>query len=170
MQYFLFLNTVCEQPYSLYSISPFKIKSCFLLLIKVRMFSFNINSSADLPSAPLEPKVIPQTLTSVVLSWLAPRDSPCVFSYIITVISIGQEGSVSIAYTTTSNTTNIRLFNMKKKLGYIFTVAGVENGGRVGKLSSSSEIITLDGKLKLIKVGKWMYTIYIYLYIIHAHI
>ena len=118
------------------------------------MFSFNINSSADLPSAPLEPKVIPQTLTSVVLSWLAPRDSPCVFSYIITVISVGREGSASIAYSTTSNTTSITLFNMTKKLGYIFTVAGVDSGGRVGKPSSSSEIITLDGKLKLIKVGK----------------
>ena len=125
----------------------------------------NTNSPADPPSTPLEPKAVPQTLTSIFLSWLAPRDSSCVVSYIINVINIDHEGRVSIAYSATSNTTNITLFNLTPKQGYIFTIAGVDNGGIVGKFSSSSEIITLDGKLKLIKVRS-AYTL-IYLYLIH---
>ena len=102
------------------------------------MHLLNDNSPADPPSPPLEPKVFPQTLTSVVLSWLAPSDSLCVFNYIITIVYIYDEGNVSYIYNTTSNITSITLVNMTQKLDYMFTVAGVDTGGRIGKSSAFS--------------------------------
>ena len=40
---------------------------------------------------------------------------------------------------------------MTQKLDYMFTVAGVDSGGRIGESSAFSEVITLDGKLKIRK-------------------
>ena len=131
----LCLNTVCINSHS----------------YMVYVHLLNVYYFAGPPSAPLELKVCPQALTSVVLSWLAPSDSLCIFSYIITIINIYDEGNISYTYNTTFNTTSITLFNMTQKLDYVFTVAGVDSGGRIGKSIAFSEVITLDGKLKIKK-------------------
>ena len=120
-----------------------------VLLPVSKAFIFNIISTIDPPPAPLEPKVFPQTLTSVVLSWLAPRDPLCVFSYIITIIYIFDEGNVSRTYNTSSNATSIALFNVTEKLDFMFTVAGVDRAGRIGQSSTFSEVTMLDGELEI---------------------
>ena len=147
----------CNRCYSSCSIQCCIIASyCFqevlfhtVLMPVSKVCIFNINSTVDPPSAPLEPKVLPQTLTSVVLSWLAPSNPLCVFSYIITIIYIYDEGNVLRIYNTTSTATSITLFNMTEKLDFMFTVAGIDSGGRIGQSSTFSEVIMLDGELKI---------------------
>ena len=97
----------------------------------------------------MNPELLPQTLTSVVLSWIPPSDSLCILGYIVTLTNIS-EGNISYTYNTTSNATSMTLFNLAQKVDYFFTVAGIDTGDRIGKSSGLSEVITLDGKLKYI--------------------
>ena len=38
---------------------------------------------------------------------------------------------------------------MTQKLDYLFRVASVDSGGRIGKFSALTEVIMLDGELKI---------------------
>ena len=96
------------------------------------------------PSAPLSPSFSPQSLSSVVLSW-TPSDADCVVKYIITLTNI-TEWNASYVYNTTINTTSMTVSDLTQGVEYSFTVAGIDEEGRVGEASASSERLTFDGK------------------------
>ena len=100
---------------------------------------------ADPPSPPLNPKLLPQSLTSATLSWTAPNDSICVTGYIVTLINVTEE-IVSQIYNVTTNVTSITVSELTQRAEYYFTMVGVDIGGRVGKTSVLSESLTLDSK------------------------
>ena len=99
----------------------------------------------DPPSAPLQPKFFPKTLTSAILFWISPTDSVCDSRYIIHLNNI-LEGNASYVHNTTTNATNMTVSDLTQGAEYSFTVAGVDAGGRVGEESDSSNIVTLDGE------------------------
>ena len=103
----------------------------------------------DPPSAPLYPEFLPQSLSSAVLSWTPPADFMCASSYIITLINI-TEGNTSYTYNTTTNTTNLTLSDLTQGAEYSFTVAGVDEGGRVGEMSALARTITFHSELYIL--------------------
>ena len=101
--------------------------------------------NADLPSPPLSPVILPQSLTSVLLSWIPPNNSICVISYTVSLINV-TEGNVPYVYNTPTNTTNMTVSDLIEGVEYSFIVAGVDKGGRVGENSVLAQFITLDGE------------------------
>ena len=102
--------------------------------------------TADLPSPPLSPKLLPLSLTSAFLSWIPPNNPICaIISYTVSLINV-TEGSIPHVYNTTTNTTNMTVSDLSQGAEYSFTVAGIDTGGRVGERSNSSEFVTLDGE------------------------
>ena len=99
-----------------------------------------------LPSAPLSPKLLAESLTSVVLCWTSPTDSACIISYTITLIDISK-GNTSFIYNTTTNTTSMTVSDLTQGTEYSFTVAGIDVGGRMGEKSVPSQELTIDGKV-----------------------
>ena len=100
---------------------------------------------ADLPSPPLSPKLLPQSLTSAFLSWFPPNNSICVLSYTVSLINV-TEGNVPHVYNTTTNTTSMTVSDLTQGAEYSFTVAGIDTGDRVGESSVLAELVTLDGE------------------------
>ena len=98
------------------------------------------------PSAPLNPRIVPQSPASLVLLWKAPNESLCIVNYTINLLSISKENEMYI-YSTTTNGTNKTVTDVTQKQSYLFTVAGIDSGSRVGETSASSNVITLDGSL-----------------------
>ena len=99
-----------------------------------------------LPSAPLSPKFLAESLTSLLLFWTSPTSSLCISKYTITLTNI-TEGNTLFIYNTTTNTTSMTVSDLTQGAEYSFTVAGVDTGGRVGKNSVPSEKLTFDGKV-----------------------
>ena len=93
----------------------------------------------------MNPRLLPQSLTSATLSWTASNDSICVTGYIAILINVAEE-NVSQVHNVTANATNIIVSELTHGVEYSFTVAGVDTGGRVGKSSVSSESVILDSK------------------------
>ena len=98
------------------------------------------------PSAPMCPKISPQSPDSLDLFWVAPNDSLCIATYIITLTNV-TEGNASFMYETTSNSTSMEILHLTIGAMYFFTVAGVDTGERMGEESLSSKVVTFDGKL-----------------------
>ena len=98
------------------------------------------------PSVPLGPEFLPESLTSVVLSWISPNDSVCTNNYTITLTNI-TKGNISYAYNTNTNTTSMTVSDLTLGGEYSFTVAGVDTRGRVGEKSVPAEELTFDGKV-----------------------
>ena len=99
------------------------------------------------PSAPTCPKISPLSTATLELFWTAPNDSLCITSYIITLTNIS-EGNASFLYQTDSTSTSVNVSGLTKGARYFFTVAGIDTGNRIGRISLQSEAVTFDGKLK----------------------
>ena len=102
-------------------------------------------TTLDPPSAPSQPKFIPKSLTSAILSWIPTTDSLCVTNYTLNLTNITEENA-SYTYNTTTNTTSITLSDFTQGAEYFFTVAGVDAEGREGEVSNSSSSVMLDSK------------------------
>ena len=96
-------------------------------------------------SIPLCPKLLPQSLTSTVLSWTPPTESLCFTSYVVLLTNI-TEGNASYTYYTTTNTTSMTVSDLTQGAEYSFTVAGVYAGGRVGEKSVLAKAVTFDSE------------------------
>ena len=105
--------------------------------------SYSISGST---SSPLSPEFFPKSLTSAVLSWTPPTESPCITKYTITLTNI-TDGNTSYTYNTSTNTTSVTVFDLTQGAEYSFTVAGIDTVGRVGEESALAPVITLDSKL-----------------------
>ena len=106
-------------------------------------YSHAVSSS---PSSPLSPEFFPKSLTSAVLSWTPPTESPCIAKYTITLTNI-TEGNASYTYNTSTNATSLTVSDLIQGASYSFTVAGINTVGRVGETSVLAQVITLDSKL-----------------------
>ena len=96
-------------------------------------------------SAPLQPTFSQKCPISAVLSWTAPTESTCATMYTITLTNI-TEGNTSYTYNATTNTTSITLSDLTQGAEYFFTVAGVDEEGRVGEESVPSQTVMLKGQ------------------------
>ena len=103
-------------------------------------------SNSGSPSSPLSPEFFPKSLTSAVLSWTPPIESPCVAKYTITLTNI-TEGNTSYTYNTSTNATSITVSDLTQGASYSFTVAGIDARDIVGEISVLAQVITLDSKL-----------------------
>ena len=99
----------------------------------------------DPPSAPLQPKFTPKSLTSAILSWIPPTDSLCVTSYTLNLTNVTNDNT-SYTYNTTTNTTSMTVSDLTQGEDYFFTVAGVDAEGREGESSNSSSSVMLDSE------------------------
>ena len=90
--------------------------------------------------------IFPQSPALVELSWVAPSEALCVANYTVTLTNI-TEGNVSYVYKTTSNSTSLEISHVLLGVDYIFIVAGVDTGNRMGENSVPSDFVTFDGKL-----------------------
>ena len=77
------------------------------------------------PSAPMCPKISPQSPVSLGLFWVAPSDTHCIANYIITLTNI-TEGNASFMYETASNSTSLAISGVTEGAAYFFTVARVD--------------------------------------------
>ena len=107
------------------------------------MFNFKLLFLGP-PSAPLNPSISPQSLSSVVLSW-TPHDADCVVKYTIILINI-TEGNTIYPYITTTNTTSMTVSDLTQGAKYSFIVVGIDGEGRMGEDSIVSEMFALEGK------------------------
>ena len=117
-----------------------KLAYLFKLDLQCKLFI-----SLDPPSAPLQPKFIAKSLTSVILSWIPPNDSFCAASYTLNLTNVTEE-KASYTYNTTTNTTSMTVSDLTQGAEYSFTVAGVDAEGREGENSNSSTIVKLDSE------------------------
>ena len=112
--------------------------------------------------APLNPTILPHTLTSLLLSWAAPSDSSeCIDRYFITLSNV-TEGRGYI-YVTANSTTSKIVPDLVPGLEYSFVVTGLCKD-LVSRTSSPSNRFTLDGKNQVISnehtLASLIYNIY----------
>ena len=100
------------------------------------------------PSPPLNPIFTSSssTLSSVIISWVAPLDTPlCVHSYTVTVRNSCNSSQVMV-YNTTDNRSSLSITDLTSDGEYSVTVAGRDGAGRLGQESEELNI-NLKGEI-----------------------
>ena len=111
------------------------------------IFKYTLTNSG-LPSAPISLKLLPQSLTSLIISWIPLTSSHCIINYIITLTNI-TEGSMTYTYNTTTNTTNMTVSDLIQGAEYSISVAGVDTEGVIGN-NTLAKTVTLDSEWKAV--------------------
>ena len=93
----------------------------------------------------MSPKLLTQSLTSMLLLWIPPNNSICVIGYTVSFINV-TEGNEPEVYNTTTNTTSMTVSDLTKGAAYSFTVAGIDTGGRLRESSDLAELMIFDGE------------------------